>query len=268
MTFGSVQNPELIEQGTMIQLLKTAGYKTYWISNQAPIGLYETKVALMAKMSDFVYYTNIIGGENNSIALDELVLPTVKRVLKEDVAKKVIFVHLMGTHTRYSNRYPRNFDKYRDTPSTDFPSETSFKIINEYDNAVLYNDYILSRLISYLKQAKRDNEKQRFLYFSDHGEELFRTIDFYGHSNEVGTYPMYEIPFIYWSDSTLELNRYRAFSDRKYMTDDLIYSVADLLDIKFDGMRYDRSIFNEAFIPYKRVVNGKFNFDTELKTHN
>lgn len=265
LTFGSVQNPELIRMGTIIQLLKAAGYKTYWISNQAPIGQFETRVTMLAKASDFVYYTNVIGSEVNSISLDQLILPVLKNVLNEDVSKKVIFVHLMGTHTRYSNRYPKEFEIFKDKPKTNYLSETSRRVINEYDNAVFYNDYIIYNIIKLLKNSNKVNEMQQLLYFSDHGEEVFRTMDFYGHSNEVGTYPMYEIPFLYWSNSVLKLSKYKNYTDRKYMTDDLIYSVVDVLDIKFEGMKYEKSLFNDSFKSSKRIVNGKINFDTELK---
>jgi heptose-I-phosphate ethanolaminephosphotransferase len=220
---------------------------------------------MLAKASDFVYYTNVIGSEVNSISLDKLVLPVLKNVLKEEVPKKVIFIHLMGTHTRYSNRYPKEFEIFKDKPQTKFPSETSYRVINEYDNAVLYNDYIINNIISNLKKSHKENEIQQLLYFSDHGEELFRTMDFYGHSNEIGSYPMYEIPFLYWSNSSINLSKYRSYIERKYMTDDLIYSVADILDIEFDGMNYERSLFNDAFIPKNRIVNRVVNFDKEFK---
>ena len=34
--------------GNAIQLMKQAGYKTYWLSNQPPIGIFETLVTKIA----------------------------------------------------------------------------------------------------------------------------------------------------------------------------------------------------------------------------
>ena len=42
------------------------------------------------------------------------------------------------------NRYPDTFDKFNDQPKTNFKSKQSFNKINHYDNAVLYNDFLIS----------------------------------------------------------------------------------------------------------------------------
>ncbi|MDT8411633.1 MAG: sulfatase-like hydrolase/transferase [Vicingaceae bacterium] len=264
LTFGTSNNPNAKELGSIIQLVKAAGYKTYWISNQIPVGMNETMITLLAKAADYTYYTNL-GGEKELHSLDERVLPIVTKALNDKNAKKVIFVHLLGTHTQYKNRYPKSFNQFKDTPSTPFGSQQAFDAINQYDNAVLYNDFVISEIISSLKKHATTNEKQQFIYFSDHGEDVYQTVDFNGHSESIGSYPMFEIPFVFWSNNKNELEKYKSFTDRKYMTDDFIYSVADILNITFEGMQNENSIFSPAFQAKKRIVKQHIDFDTEIK---
>ena len=264
LTFGTTNNPSDKELGSLVQLVKAAGYKTYWISNQIPVGINETMVTMLSKAADYSYFTNL-GGEKELHSLDERVLPIIKKALSDKSAKKVIFVHLLGTHTQYKNRYPKSFNQFKDAPSTPFGTQQAFDAINQYDNAVLYNDFVISEIISLLKSNATPNEKQQMIYFSDHGEDVYQTVDFNGHSESIGSYPMFEIPFVFWSNNKNELEKYKPFADRKYMTDDFIYSVADLLNISFEGMKNENSIFHPTFQTKQRIVKQHIDFDTEIK---
>ena len=66
---------------------------------------------------------------------------------------------------------------------------------------------------------------------------------------------MYRVPFILWRSDThqenLELVEDRS---RKYMTDDLIYSVAQLCQVDFEGRDLTRSIFAKEFQEKERRV--------------
>ena len=103
------------------------------------------------------------------------------------------------------------------------------------------------------------------IYFSDHGEDVYQTVDFNGHSEAIGSYPMFEIPFVFWSNQKSELEKYRSFADRKYMVDDFIYSVADILSITFEGMQSQNSIFSPNFQSKQRIVKQHIDFDVEIK---
>lgn len=99
----------------------------------------------------------------------------------------------MGTHHHYENRYPDAFNIFKDEPQTKFKSRDNFEKINHYDNAVSYNDYIVSEVIS---KVNRTNLKSFVLYFSDHGEEVFDDIDMSGHNEDVYSKNMYDVPFV------------------------------------------------------------------------
>lgn len=268
MTFSSTEHPENGKFGSIIQLVKQAGYKTFWISNQPKIGFHETLITKIARAADFQYFSNLDIDYDGQIH-DEKLFPTIEKSLEDITTKKVIFIHLMGCHATYSNRYPTTFDHFKSEPKTKYKSKENSLVINQYDNAIRYNDFVLHRIISDLSQS--NSIRKRLLYFSDHGEELYQSMNFLGHFEDVGSYPMFEIPFIFYSNQKAEIEAYKTIADRKYMADNFIYSVADLLQLNFQGMDETKSIFSSKYIPPKRIVLDDIDYDKVLnpnKTYN
>lgn len=259
LTLGNYEQPHKKYEGTIIEIMKQAGFKTYWISNQIPVGIYETITTSIAKLSDKIYFTNS-GGEREQQSLDEKIFPYLDKILKEDVTKKFIVVHLLGTHVQYQNRYPKKFDVFKDTPQTNFPSDNAFEIINYYDNSVLYNDFVVSSIINKIKLATT-NQTSALIYLSDHGEDVFETVDLSGHSEAISSKPMYLIPFFYWSNNAEQVKNLQQYKGRRYLADDLIFSLVDIANITFNGFEPERSIFNANFKERKRLVKEGQDFD-------
>ncbi|MDO5970924.1 sulfatase-like hydrolase/transferase [Flavivirga aquimarina] len=259
LTIGNYENPESVSKGSIIQLVNRAGFETYWLSNQRPIGPYEsmiTKISLSAKNHRFL--TTTIAGKSK--VLDGELLKEFKKVASNNIKKKVVFVHLMGTHHHYENRYPEAFNKFKDEPITKFKSEENFVKINHYHNAILYNDFIVSELI---RQVDDLNTKSFVLYFSDHGEEVFDDLNMAGHNEDIYSKKMFDIPFVLWqSQKYKQENELPFVEDRKYMIDDLFHGMADLLNISANEVDFTRSIFNKDFKERKRVVKDTIDYDT------
>ncbi len=225
---------------TLIQLMNSANYKTYFISNQKPIGIYETSITLISKTSDKSYYTDV-----SRNILDEAIFIPLEQVLAEDAKRKFIMIHLMGTHSIYSKRYPNKFKVFNDTPLTKYKHQTAYSTINEYDNAVLYNDFIVNEII---EKVNNYNSNSYILYFSDHGEDVYETIDEACHTESKGTEPMYNIPFIIWqSKKHKETPIPERNMELPYNTKDLIHTVADLSKIKFTRFNKNKSIINQNY---------------------
>ena len=72
---------------------------------------------------------------------------------------------------------------------------------------------------------------------------------------------MYLIPFIYWSNNTEQLEQMHQYKTRKYLADDLIFSLVDMANITFVGFEPERSIFNSNFKERKRLVKDGQDFD-------
>lgn len=89
---------------------------------------------------------------------------------KKDI---LIVLHQMGNHgPEYYRRYPKEFEKFTPTcKSSDLKNCSKEEIDNAYDNAILYTDYFLSKVIDFLKKYDGQYETA-MLYVSDHGESL------------------------------------------------------------------------------------------------
>lgn len=259
LTLGNYEHPDKIGNGSIVQLANSAGFETNWLSNQRPIGVYEslvTKIALSSSRSNFL--TTIQGVHNN--VLDGALLPELETILANtSSSKKLIFIHLMGTHVNYANRYPDTFKIFNDTPMSNYKSNKIFKTINHYDNAVLYTDYVVSQIIQRIKKL---NNKSFVLYFSDHGEELFKDYNMAGHNEDISTKDMYDIPFLLWqSENFREHMQLESVLDRPYMLDDLFHSLADLLEISAQEVDLERSIFSSKFKNRKRIILENSEYD-------
>lgn len=89
---------------------------------------------------------------------------------KKDI---LIVLHQMGNHgPEYYRRYPKEFERFTPTcKSSDLKNCTKEEIDNAYDNAILYTDFFLSKVIDFLKKYDGQYETA-MLYVSDHGESL------------------------------------------------------------------------------------------------
>lgn len=261
----TLDNSELIKSsvdGSIIQLMNSANYNTYWLSNQNPIGFHESLISTISKASDERFFLTTAKSEKN-IIFDENLFPILKNILNNEKKRKMIFLQLQGTHLNYKNRYPEEFNVFNgNPPASIFDTKDVNKIINEYDNAVLYNDFVIRTIIDMVKAM---NVSSYVLYFSDHGEEVYDTIEFSGHNDDVGSLPMFQIPFVLWQSEIYKSNNKIDIElDRAYMTDDLFHSIADLCDIDNVDVDLDRSIFSETFKKRKRIILNNKDYDSLL----
>jgi heptose-I-phosphate ethanolaminephosphotransferase len=238
----------------IIQLLNAAEYKTFWISNQTPVGLYETLVTKIAKTSDNLFFSNTIPN-TGAYPFDEILFPTFEQALNDSANKKVIFVHLMGAHGNYKLRYPPEFQHFYDKNAN-----SKQAIVNHYDNAVVYTDYMIYEII---QRVKKQKVKSFVLYFSDHGEEVYDSIDFAGHTpNQLISKNMLEIPFLLWQSKEYKQEKLLEMdTSRKYVLDDLSHSIADLCRVNALEVHLSKSIFSSHFQETPRIVLDTFNFD-------
>jgi heptose-I-phosphate ethanolaminephosphotransferase len=118
-------------------------------------------------------------------------------------------------------------------------------IINHHDNAVAYQDKVLGSIMESLKTAAQDS---LFDYFSDHGEEVYSSDNFAGHSEDRVTPIMREVPFIigysqaYADQQSTELQQLRQMASKPFSTFQLTPTVAGLLGLEGKGMRASSSV--------------------------
>lgn len=241
---------------SLVDLYRRAGFKTYWISNQAKIGKYDTPNAVISASADHVYFTssnNDIKKDNASSGnyFDEVLLPVFKQFSSKDTSKKQIyFIHLMGSHWFYSQRYPQSFNVFKTDKVDD---------LNSYLNTVVYNDMVVSQLMKMAQQKGFDE----VCYFSDHGENIQHQHNQEKYSKDMSVVPL----MFYLSDNYLATQpgleqRLLKHKHTPAMTDNLfnvIQTVSGFSSSLFHSQ--DSFISDDYIIRKRRVVENSILFD-------
>lgn len=238
---------------TLPEVANILGYNTYWISNQSKSGFNDNLVTRYAELCDSMLFTNLenVGVYHHSY--DEEVLPLIDNVQCNIASgeNNFYFIHLMGSHYSFERRYPAEYNRFSSADYSNFP-EWQRETRAHYDNSVLYNDYVVSEIISRFTE-----EETLLFYFPDHALDLYRGDDDYvGHgraavplSEQYGR----EIPFIIFMSNKYIENFPAAaeciakHTNRKFNTGDFMLSVMDILGVYFkdnnDAAKY--SLFRE-----------------------
>ncbi len=185
---------------SVLAYARAAGYKIYWLSNQDDTYL----SSLFGSYADKAVYKNKRSGRS-STSLDETLMPDYQQALADPEPKKLIILHLIGAHPNYKERYPAAFNQFTSNSNDAVESDLKRRNIdpwirslrNDYDNAVLYEDSLLSTFLNDLR-ADATPDFRSFTVVSDHGNEVGHEIDYAGHSPN--TKAGYQVPVIMWSD--------------------------------------------------------------------
>lgn len=108
LTFADEKNPDwYLTKPSLMNMMKQAGYKTFWITNQQTMTARNTMLTVFSKQTDKQFYMNQQRTQS-AREYDSNVLAPFKAVLADPAPKKFIIVHLLGTHIKYKFRYPEN----------------------------------------------------------------------------------------------------------------------------------------------------------------
>ena len=244
LTENDIENAKPIDSCIHVfDVFHSTPYKTYWLSNQSPIGLWDNGVTSLAQNADNQVFVNLMASssmESTQMAsYDENLFEPLENALNDESKHKLIIIHLIGSHTQYSKRYPSDYEKFKSS------EDNKSKIIDSYDNSILYNDFVIDRFFTILDSYSEKHPEIRIsaLYFSDHGENVYDEGEYAGHDYS-GDIPHanVEIPFIFW------FSKSNHFFERDlhtpYMIDDLFHTILDLADIESDCFQPARSFVN------------------------
>jgi len=248
---------------------KEAGFKTFWLSNQISFGQFDTPVSVFAKEANVIQFMNLGGFTNNS-NFDQILLEPLQHAIADPSPKKLIVLHTLGNHWNYSQRYPKDFDKWQ--PSlfgVDKPAYTDLKlkpqINNSYDNSILYTDWFLAQVIGQLKETQ---QLTSMVYVADHGQTLYDgscTIAFHGHNTQYE----FHVPAMVWysdefqahyPDKVKQLLRHRK---ARLATENVFHTLLDLGNIQYPDEKLEWSFVSKQFKQHKRYVDsyGWSNYD-------
>ena len=256
------------EYHNFIDVMNAAGYRTHWLSNQESSGMWGNVAQLYANHSTMHKFTRLRDSLEDSGILDEELFPILDEALTEASPDKNFYVlHLMGGHGLYYNRYPYSFHKFKAGDIRLQIGEHFREIVAQYDNALYYNDYIVSEII------KRFRDKEALvIYVPDHGEAVYdEGGSIAGHLEENPDRHMIEIPVIFWASKQFRdkyPEKWEAIeeaADRPYRTDDMIHTLMDLADIKTAEWNPAKSVINDDFDASRPRFFGDENYDTQIR---
>ena len=238
-------------------VLSKAGYYTYWVSNQETQGTGIQPVATLASTADSTRFVrNRTYGDWNA-SLDSDILPLLFDRTKTPAGKDLFeVVHLMGSHTPYSDRYihekaPFTVDNLPKTLPNGKPTPSDAKrrgIICDYVNSIHYNDQVVAQIFQRYSQTPAI-----VIYLSDHGQAVFENPerpDYYEHEvSEAGLM----IPLMVYTSPALReehpevYEQIVAAKDRKIMTDLLANSICGLLGVKTKYYNARQDFFSSEY---------------------
>lgn len=225
----------LADAFSIIDLARQAGFKTTWISNQSRFGIWDTPIGAIGSQCDDQYWINkYIGTGVVTKNYDSALVPFLRKVDPTN-RRQLIVIHLMGSHVSYWDRYPKEFYFW---PVDQSKKRTKAEIMtDEYDNSVLFNDYVMSQIMN---EVTNYIHADGLIYFSDHGELVAERP---GHNADQFDYTMVHIPFWVYTSDNYQRTRKDIFNrmiERKNMpfTNDKIYdTLMGMMGLKF--VHYD-----------------------------
>ena len=249
MTFYTDQSTQpWYKYHTLPAIMKEAGYNTYWFSNQDSFTAGDNNsTAGIASTSSTVEFTHQRhASEERYGYFDSDLLPILKKHINSSKHKEFICLHLMGSHRRYTNRYPHIFNKFGISDIKKNIGKEKKRTIAEYDNSILYNDYVCEEVIKLLE--KKD---AIIFFFPDHGEEVYDTRNMCGHSLDNPSTPMKEIPFWIWTSHTFQekhlyiQEKIQKSTHKTFNTTNFIHTVMHMCGIETMDYQEKKSLFHQ-----------------------
>lgn len=208
-----------------------------------------------------VDYEDFRTSKNNTICegtecRDEGMLVGLDKYIEDHNNKDILIVlHQMGNHgPAYYKRYPKEFEKFTPVCKTNQLEECSKEEVNNaYDNAILYTDYFLSKVINFLKPYSKTHETA-MLYMSDHGESLGEN-GLYLHGMPYFMAPLEQthIPAIlYLGEGDMRndynIQKLNEISKNEFSQDNLFHTLLGLFEVKTEVYKKNMDILYDSKI--------------------
>lgn len=241
-------------------VFRTAGFATQLVDNQYEIGGGLNSFFYDAQLSQLMFDRR----NEHRFNPDDAALAAISVA----DSMQLVVIHLTGQHFTYAEHYTQGFARFKPSDYKGL-TQSQCAIAAHYDNATLYNDYVVDEII-----RKFEDKDCMVVYVSDHGEEIFEVDDFMGHGNaSLRPDPSYQlrVPFMVWmSPKFMAMHsqvatRVKAAVHWPVITDDLPHFLLDVAGIENDHFNPRHSIVSERYDPSKpRIVRNGADYN-ELK---
>ncbi|OTA17026.1 tRNA modification GTPase TrmE [Xenorhabdus vietnamensis] len=174
---------EIQLNNSIVSLAKKAGFKTYWLSNQGMKGGFDSPVALIGQQANHYTFLKEGNSDDRSYMPDDNLLPYIRKALVKDEQKKLIIIHLMGSHPQPCARTDEKYNTY-------FHS----KNISCYLQSIHNTDSLLADIENI---ANKNQLHWTMLYFADHGLSFVnKSTDNENLTHNDDNQQNYQVPFI------------------------------------------------------------------------
>lgn len=160
LSLQSISNwQQVLAEKSVVSAFNEAGFTTYWLSTQDADEFAGIIPQIASEAAKVRYFNQTYDG----VFVDQ-----VRTILRNapwgSGCRILIVLHTKGSHFDYARRYPSDFAHFGTPHGT-----RRDKIIDTYDNSILYTDWVLASLIGLLSER---GSISALLYASDHGENL------------------------------------------------------------------------------------------------
>lgn len=222
---------------SVLHLFNKMNIDVTWIENQAGCkGVCAGLKYIEAKsLNTATIYCQKFGN-----CLDEILITGLEQQLITNSSNQdqIIILHQLGNHgPGYFARYPKEFNKFTPTcNSYDLTKCSNSEIINAYDNAILYTDWVLAKIIKQLDKVNTINHRKFLLiYVSDHGESLGENnLYLHGMPYTIAPIEQKRVPMILWYSKNFGINRQRLLNKAKHPAhhDNLYHTLMKIFSIQ------------------------------------
>ena len=236
----------------LLDVLQRSGVNVLWLENNSD----SKRVALRVPYLD--YRSPELNPVCDIECRDEGMLAAVQPFINSHPKGDVFIVmHQMGNHgPAYFKRYPPAFEKFTPACRTiELDRCSREEISNAYDNAILYTDYFLSKVIDVLYRNSAKFEAALF-YVSDHGESLGEGgLYLHGYPKLLAPEEQLHVPALLWfapSYDDVDVSRIRAKRGDRFTHDNVFHTVLGLLEIESSVYRPELDLLHGARLPEKK----------------
>lgn len=261
------------ERPFITSIMKKAGYDVTLISNQYTLNN-------VGESSDFIedMFINIPEVSKKQFTHRNLHMSELDDILLHEYDSiyshvrdehRFTIIHFRGMHFDFSQRYPERFAKFKVGDYNRYYNltEEQKKTIADYDNAILYNDYLINQILERCK-----NRDAIAIFIPDHGERVYDYDENFGRSlgftyNEI--IPQHEIPMWIWASNsyidhhTAIWDKIRSASNKPYMTDAIAHTIMSLAGIKNKMYNPEIDIISNAYNSKRpRILRNKADYES------
>lgn len=257
------------------ELFRKAGYHVTFLTNQF---LPKAKEAVYDFSGGFFLNNPKLSAaqfDTRNTALhtfDEGLLSDYDRLKGDNTDHNLIIFHLIGQHVSYRQRSPRDRKKFKADDYSELKPNLNDRergILADYDNAILYNDSIVSQIVE-----RFENQDAIVIYVPDHGEECYEgDMHFFCrlHSAAIDSrlaHAEFDIPFWIWCSHKYMVRRPEIYKqivearNRRYMTDALPHLLLYLAGIYAPDYHDEFNILSPRYKENRpRLLKGTTDYD-------